>query len=234
MKYQIDKQFKNRVVKLPFSAAMLRLSHVFMPLMLWFVGAPGVRAACQKRGGLWEYTFTPSDCGADAPCVMFFHGGGFGYSAAPHHKHMAAKLAATTGCRVIMLEYRLLPEHPYPAAREDAAAAYRRMCEDYPAAQGYAVIGDSAGGALAVYAAFDAQRQGLPAPKIELLLYPRFGGNPRNGIHAALYRYAHVECEKQRENVANVPRRNSAGGRRARRAAAAGAAAAGLHRACGN
>lgn len=178
MKYQIDKQFKNRVVKLPFSAAMLRLSHVFMPLMLWFVGAPGVRTACQKRGGLWEYTFTPSDCGADAPCVMFFHGGGFGYSAAPHHKHMAAKLAATTGCRVIMLEYRLLPEHPYPAAREDAAAAYRRMCEDYPAAQGYAVIGDSAGGALAVYAAFDAQRQGLPAPKIELLLYPVLAAIP--------------------------------------------------------
>ena len=72
----------------------------------------------------------------------------------------------------------MLPEHPYPAARRDAAAAYRRMCENYPTARGYAVIGDSSGGALAVYAAFDAWQQGLPMPKIELLLYPVLAANP--------------------------------------------------------
>lgn len=181
MKYGIDTQFKKYAYKLPFSRLILCLSRIFLERAVRYTKTQGAAASLKKENGLFEYTFSPKGSGETTPCVLFFHGGGFGYPAAPHHKRLASTLADMTGFRVIMPEYRLLPKYKYPAARSDALSAYKRMCERFPKAEGFAVMGDSAGGALAAYASCDAIKEGLPPPRLQMLLYPVAEENAVNG-----------------------------------------------------
>ncbi len=128
-----------------------------------------------------------------------FHGGGFGYPAAPHHKRLASTLADMTGFRVIMPEYRLLPKYKYPAARSDALSAYKRMCERFSKAEGFAVMGDSAGGALAAYASCDAIKEGLPPPRLQMLLY--FVAE-ENAVNASMKKFTDTPLWNARNNAA--------------------------------
>ncbi|MDD6021865.1 MAG: alpha/beta hydrolase [Oscillospiraceae bacterium] len=171
MSYEIDRQIKKYCVKVPFKAGLISLSHAPMELMLKLVRTPGVNIHKADANGCPVYILEPDGLKSYAPCLVFFHGGGFGFKAAPHHKKLAALLAEEVGCRVIFPDYRLLPEYPYPAAREDALKAYRYACESYPESR-LAVAGDSAGGALAVYVVHDAAAAGLRTPLLQMLLYP--------------------------------------------------------------
>ncbi len=171
MKYNIDPQIKMFCIKIPFNAQIASLSHVPMTVMLKFVGKSGIKVRKDSYCGCPIYIIEPNGIKSDAPCIVFYHGGGFGFKAAPHHKSLALKLASEIGCRVVMPDYRLLPDNPYPAAREDALSAYRYACQNFPNSD-LAVIGDSAGGALAIYSVLDAENDGLKAPKLQMLLYP--------------------------------------------------------------
>ena len=120
--------------------------------------------------------YTPTDLGSGpAPLLVFFHGGGFMYGGLDSHDASCRVLAERAGVRVLAVDYRLAPEHPFPAAHEDALAAYRWVV-DNAASLGadparLAVGGDSAGGTLAAAVAIAAAVEGLPLA-FQLLVYP--------------------------------------------------------------
>lgn len=112
----------------------------------------------------------------ELPCIIFYHGGGFVYNAAPHHFTLAKNLAKATGARVILPDYRLAPKHPFPAAVNDAFDTYLYVREN-SARLGVNVdkivlCGDSAGGNLAAVACLIAKERTIPQPLAQMLLYP--------------------------------------------------------------
>ena len=119
--------------------------------------------------------YTPNGEGP-LPVVVFFHGGGFTIGSLTSHDPVAHKLAAESGAIVVAVEYRLAPEHKFPAAADDAWAATRWVVENAgrlgvdPAR--LAVGGDSAGGNLAAVVALMARDAGAPSIKFQALLYP--------------------------------------------------------------
>jgi acetyl esterase len=111
-----------------------------------------------------------------APVVLYFHGGGWVQGDLETHHGLCARLALGTGALVIALDYRLAPEHPFPAAVDDCGAAYRwlhahaREIGVDPAR--VAVAGDSAGGNLAAVVSQEAAVAGEPLPACQVLIYP--------------------------------------------------------------
>jgi len=102
--------------------------------------------------------------------VLYLHGGGYTVGSPRTHRSLAAFLALATGAVVFSLDYRLAPEHPYPAALEDAVAAFRALLDEHGfAASRIAVSGDSAGGGLAVAAARLLTDDGLRPAALGLL-----------------------------------------------------------------
>ena len=119
--------------------------------------------------------YRPENLQAPAPCLVFCHGGGFTLGSLDSHDLPCRQLAASTPCMVIAIDYRLAPEHPFPAAADDALAAFRevarRAAELGIDAVRIAVGGDSAGGNLAAVVAQDARQDAIP-PCFQLLIYP--------------------------------------------------------------
>lgn len=83
------------------------------------------------------------------PVVVYVHGGGYCIGSLTSHRPMLTHLAAATGGRVLAVDYRLAPEHPFPAALDDAVAAYRHVIVEHDPST-VVVAGDSAGGGLTV------------------------------------------------------------------------------------
>jgi acetyl esterase/lipase len=103
--------------------------------------------------------------------VIHFHGGGYCLGSARMARSWAAHLSAQTGCRVVLPEYRLAPEHGYPAALEDARAVMRALSG--VGAHGPVVVsGDSAGGGLALALALSLRDEGQETPAGAILLSP--------------------------------------------------------------
>jgi monoterpene epsilon-lactone hydrolase len=100
--------------------------------------------------------------------VIHFHGGGYCLGSAVMARSWAAHLSAQTGCRVILPEYRLAPEHPYPAALQDARAVMKALSGPDPVV----VSGDSAGGGLALALALAMREEGQGPPAGAILLSP--------------------------------------------------------------
>jgi acetyl esterase/lipase len=96
--------------------------------------------------------------------ILYFHGGGYVFGGVEAQKGMACRLALACGLEIVQPEYRLAPEHPCPAAVEDAVAAYKSLAGDgRPIA---AISGDSAGGGLAILAAIALRDEGVTPPPI--------------------------------------------------------------------
>jgi acetyl esterase len=114
--------------------------------------------------------------GGPAPVVVFFHGGGWVLGNLDSHDSFCRGLANDARCAVLAVDYRLAPEHKFPAAAEDAEAAVAWVAAD-GAKLGLdpsriAVAGDSAGGNLAAVAALAARRAGEPKLRLQVLIYP--------------------------------------------------------------
>lgn len=132
--------------------------------------AADVRAEALTLGGVpAEATATPQ---AKAGTVLYLHGGGYVYGSLQSHRHLASEIGRAAGARAIALDYRRAPEAPFPAALDDAVAAWRALLElGTPPAQ-LALAGDSAGGGLAVALMVKLRELGLPQPACCVLLSP--------------------------------------------------------------
>lgn len=124
-----------------------------------------------RRIGL--HIYAPKDLKGTAPCLVYFHGGGFAMRAAPQHYKLAQVYAEEARCRVVLVDYSLAP---FPAPAEDCFAAYKWVMQNAhklhidPAR--IAVGGDSAGGALAAAVCLMARDRKCPAPCFQMLVYP--------------------------------------------------------------
>ena len=134
------------------------------------------RTIAGPGGDIGVRVYRPQDSGESAPVVVYFHGGGFAVGDLDTHDPTSRLHAAQTGAVVVSVDYRLAPEHPYPAAVEDAVAATGWVAE-HAAELGadpdrLAVAGDSAGGTLSAVVAQRARDHGGPPIAFQLLWYP--------------------------------------------------------------
>jgi monoterpene epsilon-lactone hydrolase len=112
---------------------------------------------------------------ADAPedkAILYFHGGGFRIGSVASHRDLIAQIALASGCRVLAINYRLAPEHRFPAALDDALAAYDWMLGRGLKPSNIAFAGDSAGGNLVLAAMLALRERGLPLPVSVVLMSP--------------------------------------------------------------
>ena len=104
--------------------------------------------------------------------VLYFHGGVYVLGDAFQAAGLAAQVGRRTRATVLSVDYRLAPEHPYPAAVDDALAAYRALLDNGTAPSGIAFAGESAGGGLAVATLVNARDHGLPLPAAAFVMSP--------------------------------------------------------------
>ena len=96
--------------------------------------------------------------------VLYLHGGGYVIGSPRSHRHLAAAIAGAAGASALLLDYRLAPEHPFPAAVEDATSAYRWLLDQAIAPERIVIAGDSAGGGLTVATLLALREARVPLP----------------------------------------------------------------------
>jgi acetyl esterase/lipase len=104
--------------------------------------------------------------------LLYLHGGAYVAGSPRTHGELAARISRATGMRAVSLDYRLAPEHPFPAAIEDAVAACRALREQGTAPRRMVIAGDSAGGGLALATLLALRDAGDPLPAAAVLLSP--------------------------------------------------------------
>jgi acetyl esterase/lipase len=104
--------------------------------------------------------------------ILYFHGGVYAIGDAFLAADLASQVGRRTHAKVISVDYRLAPEHPYPAAVDDALAAYEALLRDAIAPSDIAFAGESAGGGLAVATLVNARDRGLPMPAAAFVMSP--------------------------------------------------------------
>ncbi len=132
----------------------------------------------------------------DAPgaCILYLHGGAFVAASPNVHSAMLARICARAGARALYVDYRLAPEHPFPAASDDCLAGYRYLLGQGVDPGRIVIAGDSAGGNLTVVTALRILDAGLPMPAALVALSPvldaTFSGDSmrRNDGHDPLFR----------------------------------------------
>lgn len=104
--------------------------------------------------------------------LLYLHGGGYCIGSITSHRGLAAALSRAAGLRVLLLDYRLAPEHPFPAGLDDAVAAYRFLLDEIGDPRRLAIAGDSAGGGLTAATLLALRDAALPQPAVAALLSP--------------------------------------------------------------
>ena len=134
-------------------------------------GAPDAKCEKVDAGGVTaEWVAAP---GIDAErAVLYLHGGGYAIGSLNTHRRLAYDISAASGARVLVIDYRLAPEHPFPAAVEDAAAAWRWMLAQGLDPKRIAIAGDSAGGGLTIATLVNLRDQKLGLPGCGVAISP--------------------------------------------------------------
>ena len=104
--------------------------------------------------------------------ILYFHGGGFRVGSVASHRDLIARIAVASECRVLAIDYRLAPEHRFPAALNDALGAYTYLLEQQFRPSDIALAGDSAGGNLALSTMLALRDRGLPLPAAAAMMSP--------------------------------------------------------------
>jgi acetyl esterase/lipase len=129
-----------------------------------------VTEAVSANGVPAEWTSVP---GVDSDrVVMYVHGGGYVIGSLESHRELVARIARAAGCRALAVDYRLAPEHPFPAAVDDAVAAYRWLLAQGVEAKCIVIAGDSAGGGLTIAALLAIRDGGIEQPAAGVCLSP--------------------------------------------------------------
>jgi acetyl esterase/lipase len=110
---------------------------------------------------------------ATGAAVLYLHGGAFVMGSPATHRELAARLSAACGLPLLSLDYRLAPEHPFPAAIEDAVSAYRWLLGAGLSPERLVIAGDSSGGGLALQTLLVLRDRGETLPAAALLMSPQ-------------------------------------------------------------
>ena len=182
-KYPLHPDFaKLAMLRPPIMRPLLPLINGFLRLMqTGYRGRNGIRLeklTIPREDGtsVKALLYTPDGCSQSAPCLIYFHGGGFVMALAPQQDRMVRYYTKETPCKTLLVDYRLAPKHPFPAGVEDCYRAYRWVVEHAKtlgiAPDKIALGGDSAGGNLTAAVALMARDRGLPKPCFQMLIYP--------------------------------------------------------------
>lgn len=142
--------------------------------------------------------------------VLYFHGGGYGVGSPRSHRDLCAHLAKFSQISVASLDYRLAPEHPYPAAIEDALAAYQDLLRTGYTSNQICFAGDSAGGGLALTLSLRLKRLNLPQPACLFLISPWINKSRDTTSHATQFEVDPVINESWSKQMAKNYLQNSA------------------------
>ncbi len=132
---------------------------------------PQAASSTLSLGGAPAVRFAGPDADTSR-AVLYFHGGGYCVGGIVTHHAITSRIALAAGCAVYALDYRLAPEHPFPAPVEDAVAAYRGLLDSGLKPGAIVFAGDSAGGGLTVAAMLAAREAGLPMPAAGVPISP--------------------------------------------------------------
>jgi monoterpene epsilon-lactone hydrolase len=136
--------------------------------------APGWRIRAEHGAALrgeWIEPTAPNHA-ARSRCILYFHGGAYVAMSARTHRSLTSRLALWSDASLFALDYRLAPEHPFPAALEDALAAYRALAAAGVTPSRTVLAGDSAGGGLALALLLALRDQHDPLPAAAVLFSP--------------------------------------------------------------
>lgn len=159
--------------------------------------APDIKCAKISAGGVAAEWIDAPNAAADR-AVLYLHGGGYVLGSINTHRDLMSRISRAAGARVLGLDYRLAPEHPFPAAVDDAVAAYRWMLGQGLKPHRIAVAGDSAGGGLTVAALLAIRDAKLPTPGAGVCMSPWVD---LEGLGASMKTRAAVDPVVQREGL---------------------------------
>ncbi|WP_190814606.1 alpha/beta hydrolase [Saccharopolyspora pogona] len=146
---------------------------IFDCMLRFATEAEGVSYRSDRTGpvpGMWAF---PPDAVSDA-VILYLHGGGYISGSTSGHRRLFAHLAKESGVRAFAIDYRLAPEHLFPAQLDDARAAYDHLLAQGYAPQRIAVVGDSAGGSLATALGLHLADGGQPSPAAIVAMSPYY------------------------------------------------------------
>jgi monoterpene epsilon-lactone hydrolase len=133
--------------------------------------------------------------------ILYLHGGGYVVGSINTHRDLAARLSRAAAARVLLIAYRLAPEHPHPAAVEDATAAYRWLLANGTSSAQLVIAGDSAGGGLTVATLVALRDAGEPLPAAGVCLSPWVD---LEGVGESMTTKAAVDPMVQREGLTKM------------------------------
>lgn len=182
MRYPIDKDLRIlQLNKLPLNANIYPLFNLFMSVIFSCksdddVNVTSLRIPGYKGVTLKTYVIEPKESDGSLPCLVYFHGGAFMLKASGSHHKLAKEYARRLHCKVVYVDYRLAPKHPFPVPVEDCYATYKWVLQNADILgidpSKMIIGGDSAGGNLATAVTLMARDRNLTFPTALLLIYP--------------------------------------------------------------
>ena len=151
-------------------AGVDEMREAYEALHAQFAAPPEIAVRPVSAGGVPSLLVSPPD--EPSTRLLYLHGGGYMLGSAFGYRHLSGALALAAGAGALVPDYRLAPEHPFPAALEDALSAYRWLLDRGTEPEQIVVAGDSSGGGLAMSALLALKRDGLPQPAGAVLLCP--------------------------------------------------------------
>lgn len=131
----------------------------------------GIQVSREEFQGIHVEWLTPRQA-AEGKLLLYLHGGGYVFGSCATHRQMVSYIARAGGVRALLPEYRLAPEHPFPAAIEDIVRLYRALLETRYSPRDIVIAGDSAGGGLTLATLLALRDAGDPLPAGACLLSP--------------------------------------------------------------
>jgi epsilon-lactone hydrolase len=152
-----------REARLDFTLPVAEIRRTFAAFSTAGPPPADVTLTTTSLAGLPALRIAPDEPGADGT-LLYFHGGAWVFGSPRTAASLTAALVRRVGVAAVSVDYRLAPEHPFPAAVEDGLAAYRALLDDGVAPEDIVIAGDSAGGGLTVVTLLAARDAGLPMP----------------------------------------------------------------------
>lgn len=172
-----QKCFNFRAARQPTSLAERQL---WAPLQARGPALPQVPRRSLELGGVSVTWYEPRASSSER-VLMYLHGGGFSYGSQRSHGELCASIALASQARLLFVDYRLAPEHPFPAALDDAQAVYRALLQSGVVPSQLVLAGDSAGGNLVLSFLAQLSALGLPQPAAAVALCPWVDLTARGG-----------------------------------------------------